>query len=127
MLAQLDRIQLERAAGLVALEEEKQLGVRLLRRRRSRALEDLEREEKTALARFSRRMSELTGLEEQLSGQLNKTVISRLMDDVDPMTLATPAIPRSYSAYCSVQKSGMCRNSSVLASAYSMTVFLSKP
>ncbi len=92
-LTELERFQFERAAGLAGLLESNSLEVRTLRRRRSRALEDLAREKERRLAEFERRSGQLEGLETELSKRLNQTMIERLLEEVEPVSLAVRAVP----------------------------------
>lgn len=91
LLAALERIQLERSAGLVALEEEHALEQRVLQLRRGRAIEELRLAQAQAEEDYQRRLQQLGGLAEELSGQLNRSVVSRVLDDVEVVRLAVPA------------------------------------
>ena len=96
LLAELERIQLERSAGLIALEEEQALERRVLQLRRGRAIQEV-RLARTEVERdYERRLAQLGGLAEELSGQLNRSVVSRVLDDVEVVKLAVPALaPRT--------------------------------
>ncbi len=91
-LTDLERFQFERAAGLAGLLESNSLEVRTLRRRRSRALEDLSREKETKLGEMERKIAQIEGLETELSKRLNQSLIARLLEDVEPVSLAVPAV-----------------------------------
>lgn len=91
LLAQLEKLQLERSAGLAALTEGKSLEVRILRRRRSHALEDLLRERANVTAEYQRQLHQIRDLETKLTSELNAAVISRLRGEVDVVFLAAPA------------------------------------
>ncbi len=90
-LAELERIQLERAAGLLAVRVESEMEVRFLKLSRGRALEDLMLEEKRVRDEHERRQDQLSGLAAELSGQLNRAVVSRVLDDVEVIKLAVAA------------------------------------
>ncbi len=93
VLAELERIQLERAAGLTALQQESDLEERGLRLRRGRALEAIKGEERRIRAEHKRKLLQLSELMVELSGQLNRSVVSRVLEDVELIRLAVPAPP----------------------------------
>ena len=92
-LAELEAIQIERAAALATLRSRSTLEQRTLRRRRSRALEDLSRERLMILTDMQRAISKLEDLDRQLSARINQSVIATLIEDVELVSLAAPALP----------------------------------
>lgn len=93
-LVELERIQLERSSNLSALLAESGLELRILRRRLSRALEDLARERSALLAELGRKISQVAELEASLSRRLNAAALSKLLEKVEVVSLAAPAVPR---------------------------------
>ena len=93
LLAELERIELERTAGLVALQEANRLDLRVLQLRRGRDIEALRLEEMEVRSKHNRITEQLGGLAEELSGQLNRSVVSRVLEEVDVVKLAVPASP----------------------------------
>lgn len=94
LLATLERIQRERSAGLVALRDAGQLEVRTLRRRRGRELEKINWERLVALDEIVRQIDQASGLETQLSQRLNRTILSSVLNEVDLVRIASPAVPK---------------------------------
>lgn len=97
LLSELERIQLERGAGLVALLADSSLKMRGLRRRRGRNLEALEREEQRVRAAYRLEADSLENLHTSLAQGLNQSSISRLLESVDAVDLAAPAVALSQS------------------------------
>ena len=93
VLAELERIELERSAGLLALDETNRLDLRVLQLRRGRDLEALHLEELQVRNKHNRRVKQLDGLADELSGQLNRSVVSRVLEEVEVVKLALPAAP----------------------------------
>jgi capsular polysaccharide biosynthesis protein len=91
LLVELERIQLERSASLKALEERNRLEQRVLQLRRGRAIEALRLEESRLRASYERKLKQLDGLADELSGRLGRSVVSRVLDDVEVVKLAVPA------------------------------------
>jgi len=91
VLTELEKIQLERAAGLAALLQEHGLELRILRRGRSFALRDIGRKRAAVISEYQRKLEQLRGLEARLSTELNTTSISGLLDQVNVVNLASPA------------------------------------
>ena len=92
ILALLEKIQRERAAGLVGLSEAKSLEIRTLRRRRGRELEKISEQRALALSEIRVQLDQLTELERQLSARFNQTVISDLLQRIDLISVAAPAV-----------------------------------
>lgn len=93
VLVELQNLQIERAAGLAALEEDLSHEIRVLLHQKSRALRAIARRSETTLAEYERGIEQLAGLESLLINRLNSTSISRLLDQVDLVSLAAPAVP----------------------------------
>lgn len=93
VLGDLEKTQLERAADLAALMTSNGLELRILRRQRSFALQDLEREESTTIARYVRKIDQLKDLEARIADRLNSVFISGLFEDVDIVHMASAATP----------------------------------
>ena len=96
ILALLEKIQRERAAGLVSLSEAKSLEVRTLRRRRGRELEKISEERNLALQELRVRLDRLQDLETRLSARFNQSVLSDLLQKVELISMASPAVAQSY-------------------------------
>lgn len=91
-LADLERIQLERAVGWVALRTDGSLEQRTLRRGERFELQELARERMTVLAEYDRRLDQIRNLESQLSTRLNAAVVSGQLDKVEVVKLVAPAV-----------------------------------
>lgn len=92
LLVELEKLQLERAAGLVALLRKSDLELRTLRRQRSHALRALTWERAQALAEVDRQFEPLADLESQLNKRLNTAAISELLEEVESVRFAGPAV-----------------------------------
>ena len=96
ILALLEKIQRERAAGLVSLSEAKSLEVRTLRRRRGRELEKISEQRSVALNEVRVQLERLRDLETRLSARFNQSILSDLLQKVDLISMASPAVPQPY-------------------------------
>lgn len=94
ILALLEKIQRERAAGLVSLGETQSLEVRTLRRRRGRELEKISEQRELALAAVRVELERLAELEKRLSARFNQTLLSDLLQRIDPVSVASSAAPQ---------------------------------
>lgn len=95
VLAELEKIQIERLAGWTALLEDNDRGLRSLRRQLNSALADLRRERSSVLAAHERTLDQLRDLESSLFKRLNAAVMTALLDQMDTVSLASPAIPNT--------------------------------
>lgn len=95
MLVELERVQVERGSGLAALLEENSFELRILYRRQIWVLRELWRERATAIADYDRKLQQLRDLETRLYGNLNEATISGLLEQVDVVRLAAPAIAQT--------------------------------
>ena len=92
LLTALERIQLERGAGLAAIQDGGQVEVRVLRRRRAHEIDQLGREREGELEEMRRRQQQLEGLDDLLTTRFNTAVVGTGVDELDTLSLAAPAI-----------------------------------
>jgi len=92
-LAELEKIQFERLVGWTALLEDSDRELRSLRRQLKGALADLRRERASFRAVHERGLDQLRDLESSLFKRLNSAVLAALLEQVDTLSLASPAIP----------------------------------
>ncbi len=69
--------------------------LRTLRRRRSRDLRELDREQLLLSAELDREIERLRDLENKLATSLNQTHIATLLETIEPVAVAAPAVPRA--------------------------------
>ncbi len=95
LLVNLEKMQWERGAGFAALRDGGLVDLKILRRRRAEAIEELVRERASTLAQMDRRQSELANLEGLLSARFNTARVGVTLSELDTIDIVAPAVLNS--------------------------------
>ena len=94
----LEKLQLERGAGLGKLSAERDTRLDILMRQRQQELDAITRERDNRLAQFDRDIGRLQGLYSELAKNYNQATLAKAQQEIEDVRLGAAAVPPDHPA-----------------------------